>query len=329
MIERNISWSEIQAWCACRKRWWWTYDVGIVPKVAEPAPSVGSCGHAAIAAWMRGGSWQLAVDRWLEAELKKELFDEQKQARVDIANLIKDIMPRYIQHYQDRLEPVLVEARFEIPVRGLKIRLAGYWDAIVRAPDGELWLMEHKFPQKRFRSPEDLELDAQIGIYQYAAIRLGMRVVGTIYNQLLARTPALPKMNKDGTVSKAVIYTSWEIYRDFVAAQGLDVMDYLDMKDKLAEFRFFQRDYIYRGPKEVQLFVRDVERRIWEITQSRKHIYRCESHIVCGRCPYRELCLAELRGHDVAYIIETAFEPRKSREEETNDGEKDDSVDAG
>jgi hypothetical protein len=61
-----------------------------------------------------------------------------------------------------------------------------------------------------------------------------------------------------------------------------------------------------------------MERRIWDMRKSYKHIYRSESFLVCGRCPYRELCLESVKGGDTGYIIENQFEAKKSREEEEN-----------
>jgi len=328
MENRNISWSEIQAWCTCRQRWAWVYIRGIVPKKTERAPSTGACGHVAVAAALRGEDWREAVGIWLDREVRKgPLFDEDIEERKAIADLVLGIMPRYLDAYPDTFEPVLVEHKFEIPIRGIAAKLIGYWDAIVRDKDGKLWLMEHKFPQRSFRSEEDLELDGQIGVYQYAAHRLGYHVVGTVYNQLLARLPALPAVNKDGSLSKAKVYTDWPTYKGAVVAHGLDLTNYLDMENKLSDFVFFKRNHIYRPLVEVRLFTRDMERRIWDMRSAKKHIYRSESFLVCGRCPYRELCLESVKGGDVEYIIENQFEAKKSREEETNGTHQDPQAD--
>jgi len=321
-MERNtVSWSEISTWCECRQKWYWTYEVGIVPKRVERAPSIGSCGHVAIAAILRGEDWKQAIDKWRKEEInKRPMFDEEIEEYDEIVKLVKGIIPRYLEHYQDTWEPVLVEHRFEIPVPGTSLKLIGYWDAIVKSDDGHLWLLEHKFPQQ-FRTEEQVELDGQIGVYQHAAHRLGYPVIGTVYNQLLARLPAIPNINKDGSVSKARIYTDWKTYKSIVEAQGLNPADYEDMKEKLQSFEFFKRFYIYRSKTEIKLFAEDVQRRIWDMRKVKKHIYRSESHITCGRCPYRELCLEQLKGGDVEHIIEMNFEPKSdlSRKEETYD----------
>lgn len=177
-------------------------------------------------------------------------------------------------------------------------------------------MLEHKFPQARFRTDDNLDLDGQIGTYQYAARRLGYPVVGTIYNQLLGRLPAVPKLNKDGSVSRAAVYTDWNTYSDFVVKQKLDMIDYAEMAGKLADFKFFQRNYVYRSLIETRLFARDMERRIWDMQRSKKHIYRSESFITCGMCSYSELCLESMKGGDIKYIIENQFEPKTSRKEE-------------
>jgi len=311
--ERPVSWSEIAAWSTCREKWRWTYEVGIVPRRMERAPSIGSCGHAAIAAVLRGKSWKKAINEWLEAEIgDRELFDEELAEYQEVHDTTHGIITRYLDRYPERYKPVLVEQKFEIPIRGMKAKLIGYWDAIVEGEDGKLWLLEHKFPA-RFRTDENLELDGQIGVYQYAAHRLGFKVVGTIYNQLLARLPAKPKINKDGSVSRAKVYTDWKTYCETLREEKQDPGDYSEMEEKLSEYKFFQRNYLYRPRIEIQTFARDMEHRIWDMRRKRRHIYRSESYINCGRCPYRELCLESLKGGDVDYIIENEFEPKTSR----------------
>lgn len=319
-LTENISWSEIQAWCTCRQKWYWGYGRKIVTKKIQEAPSVGSCGHAAIAAYRRGKDWKEAVDNWLSSEIERrgEMFDEEIEAFQDMAELIRNIMPRYIEQYQvedANFTTVKVEERFEVPVAGTKIKLIGYWDELLMDRDGFYWLRENKFPRQRFRSEEDLELDGQVGTYQWAANRLGYQIVGTIFDQILAKLPAIPKTNKDGSLSRAKVATDWTTYEKTVRENGLDPVDYMEMQDKLADLKFFDRKYIYRPPVEVKLFAQDMRRRIWDVRKTKKHIYRNESAINCGWCSYRELCLELVKGGDIEEIIEMQYEPKLSREE--------------
>jgi len=319
---KTISWSEIKTWSTCRQKWYWNYVIGIVPKKQERLPSIGSCGHEAIKAILLGEDWEQAIQIWYEQEInKRKLFDEEKEYFAEIASTTHQIVRRYLEHYQDTWTPIAVEEKFSIPIQGTHVRLIGYWDAIVKDKDGYLWLLEHKFP-KSFRKEEDLELDGQIGIYQFAAFREGYPVVGTVYNQLLSKLPALPKINKDGSVSKARIYTDWQTYRDFLIEHGQNPQEYLDMKDKLKDFQFFQRNYIYRSKTEVRLFQQDILRKIWEILKTKKHIYRCESFINCNGCNYKELCVELVKGGDVYNLIEHNYEPKRSRIEVVEEEEE-------
>ncbi len=319
----TVSWSEIQKWCTCRKQWYWNYFIGIVPKKVVWAPSVGSCGHAAVASILRGEDWRKAVEAWFTKEIaKRDMFDEEIEEYQQVVQMVKGIISRYLERYQDTWEPVAVEEKFDIGISGVKLRLIGYWDAVVKGEDGHLWLLEHKFP-KQFRTEDQLLLDGQIGVYQYAAHKSGYPVVGTVYNQLLARLPAVPNVNKGGSVSRSKIYTDWETYKATVEQQGLNPADYEEMQEKLADFEFFKRLYIYRSETEIKEFARDMERRIWDMRKTKKHIYRSESYIVCSKCSYKDLCLEELKGGDVDYLIEMNFEPKTQREEEEYDREED------
>ena len=320
-MSENISWSEISAWCTCRQKWYWGYDRKITTKKLQRAPSVGSCGHAAIAAYRRGEDWDRAIGNWLDSELDQQeaMFDEEMEAYQEIVDLIRNIMPRYIDQYEKEdanFRTIKVEERFEVPVAGTSIKLIGYWDELLMDRDGFYWLRENKFPQQRFRSEEDLELDGQIGTYQWAANRLGYPIVGTIFDQVLAKVPAIPKTNKDGSLSRAKVATDWATYERTARRNGLDPIDYMEMQEKLADVRFFDRKYIYRPPIEVKLFAQDMRRRIWDVRRKkRRHIYRNESSINCGWCSYRELCLELVKGGDIEEIIEMQYQPKLSREE--------------
>lgn len=317
-MQETISFSEINAWSTCRKKWEYLYIKGIVPKKTRRVPMFGSCGHIGLKALCKGLNYKEAIDAWVKEQIASEEWFEEEI--VDI-NLIGSEAINILQRYEKIFElshwkPLEVEERFEIPVAGLKTKLIGYIDLIIEDDTGKQWVVENKFPSVSFKSQEDVELNAQLGIYHYTALRKGFNVVGLIYEQLLQKIPAAPTLNKDGSVSRKEIYTDWETYESVIKQQGLDTKDYLDMKDKLDGKTFFKRYYIYRSKGEVQLFMRDVERRIWSLVAKKKHIYRSEGFLACPVCSYKELCLAELRKHDVEYLISENFELKKNRKEE-------------
>lgn len=320
----TVSWSEINAWCTCRMKWYWNYDVRIVKRRESLAPSLGSCGHAGLAAFFQGEDWEQAVMDWADQEIGKRMpiFDEQIEEIWQIARDMLGVLARYFKAYPyDNFEILEVEKKFSFPLPGYKnLNLIGYWDLIVKDETGAVWLMEHKFPKAQFRDEEQVELDGQIGVYQYAARKLGYPVVGTIYNQILAKLPSIPAQNKNGSMSRQKIKTDWETYRECLLEAGLDPTEYYDMKDKLADQEFFKRFPIYRGDTEIRLFARDFERRVWDLKKKKgRHIYMSESMINCRGCSYKQLCLERIAGGDVKYLIEEEFMAKPKREEEFED----------
>lgn len=321
-MKETISFSEINAWSTCRKKWEFLYVRNLVPKKARRVPMFGSCGHKGLEALHKGLNYTEAIDKWVKDQITAEEWFEEEVADIElIGTQAKNILRRYEPIFKRSNWKILeAEKRFEIPVAGLTTKLIGYIDLIIEDETGKQWVVEDKFPSTSFKSEEDVELDAQLGIYHYVALRKGFDVVGLIYEQLIQKIPAIPTLNKDGSVSRKEIYTDWETYEGVIKDQGLDSKDYLDVKDKLAKKEFFKRFHIYRSKHEVRLFMRDVERRIWSIIKKKKHIYRSEGFLACPTCPYKELCLAELRGHDTDYLIEENFELKKNRKEVVTNG---------
>ena len=328
-MERPVSWSEINTWCQCRMQHYWRYVVGITPKTYQRAPSRGSAGHAALAAAYLGQDWREALQEWLKEQIEsRELFNEEVADFEDMVDTASQILPRYFDHYaeeEQHWEVLETEYKFEISISGLKTKLKGFIDGIIRDKDGDLWLLEHKFPQRQFRSREQVDLNGQLGVYQYAANKCGFPTIGIIYNQLLWQLPRVPKINKNGSISRQAIKTDWPTYRAMVSEQGLDPTDYWDMKEKLADTEFFRRFRIYRSNTENKNFMRDIERRIWDMRKKNKHIYMSGGFFDCPRCSYRDLCIEHTKGGDVEFLIRNNFQPRYSplteEEEEDNAGQ--------
>lgn len=311
-----ISYSEIQTWSTCRQRWHWQYERSIEARNSSPTPTAGSCAHEALRAWMTGDDWRETISLWLAREmLLRNLLPEEGNVYRQIAHDVALIMTRYTTEYARDFEPVVVEQEFEVRIPKTNLYLKGFWDAIVRDGNGHLWLMEHKFVGQ-FRSEDDIDLDAQIGIYQFAALASGYNVKGIIYNQLANKPPQRPKLNTNGTMSRADIRCDWETYRQALIEYRLDPAEYAEMAIKLRDKVFVKRFFRWRSPQEVQFFIGDLAKRIWDIRRKKKHIYMSESRLHCRSCPYRELCLEKVRGRDVEPIIELQFTGRRSRRDQ-------------
>jgi hypothetical protein len=337
VVTNYVSWSEIRTFLTCRKRWEWNYEKKLVTKKPHVTPFFGSLGHEGLAEWYKTGSIEKAkkaVKEYLEENYIKsqELFDEDIEVFRGMAEDVCTILERYIEFYGESDFPldsiVLVEHKFEIPIRAIKTKLIGYWDLLHRDKQDNLWLVEHKFP-KTFQSEEDIVLNGQIGTYQWAALRLKYNIVGTIYNQISQRLPAEPEIKKDGKLSIKECYCDWDSFEAALRENGQDPDDLCkmtnkkgegadvtyreEMMPKLAEKKFFDRFTLYRPKKEVTNFARNLEHAIWDMTKKKKHIYMSSGPMTCNSCAYKELCIEELKGGDVDWLIENVYEKKKSR----------------
>ena len=165
----TTSFSEISTWSQCRMKHYWQYERYLETKKVHPLPSVGSCGHEVLAAYMLGKDWCESVKSWVDRETKPyrdqvpvtvedgefEYGSEQNDELItmfeDAGSLIMQIMPRYIEKWnKDSFTVVATEQHFSIPITGLTTKLIGYWDAIVQDENDNLWLMETKFPGDQF-----------------------------------------------------------------------------------------------------------------------------------------------------------------------------------
>ncbi|MDA3833526.1 MAG: PD-(D/E)XK nuclease family protein [Spirochaetales bacterium] len=319
---KTTSYSELRTWTTCRKQWYWKYVLRITPKRVIKAPYFGTLGHMGLEMLYTNFTMN-EIDYSLTGHVKANYIDSQKLFDEDIESFMKvkddvmQVLRNYDEYYgvtggREEFRVVETEYRFEIPLPRNPVRLMGYIDMIVEDTDNKLWIMEHKFP-KAFKDPEWTDMDGQIGAYQYAVRRSGFPVVGTIYNQSVQKFPKIPKLNNNGAMSRANIYTTWETYKDELVAQGLDPAEYEGMKDKLNNKDFFRRHQIYRGETEIERFADDMNGKIFDMAHSCKHIYRTDNSMICNAmCSFKNLCSEELRGGDVEWIIDHDFEPKVS-----------------
>jgi hypothetical protein len=338
----NVSHSQLAAFAACPQRWYWNYCRRITPRRLFVAPTLGSAVHTGLAAHLKGKNLFEAMRNWHVVEEAKNCTIENTEDGIswsigpeldDIYAKAWRILEGYIESgcAPDPASVVYCEQPFEVPIRGTSVRFFGVVDAVIRHNDGTLWLFEHKVV-KRFRTPEEHQFDVQTGLYTAALKRLGIRVVGSIVNQLLASTPSIPKLNKDGSMSRSTIKTTWEIYAGALHESGLDPTDYEDMKDKLKDNTFLRRDALYRSETEINFWRDEIGRRTWELLRARRgasHVYMSPG-IQCMACRYRELCIESLRGGNIEDLISAEYVPvtprpieqiKEEEEEKSNDNQ--------
>jgi hypothetical protein len=319
---QHTSYSEINTWTKCRQMWHWSYHRRLEKFGFNETILTGSCGHVALKALFSQEPVSQTVRKWVEDESQKYFgIEEIDEILTGIGDNVLTIIDGYCKEYGiNEWEVVLVEQPFAIPLKGLTKKMAGTFDLIIKDHNGKHWLVEHKWP-KNLRPQEYIDMDTQIGIYQWAAQRLGINIVGTIYNQLLQTPPKEPALNQNikgvpgKYVSRSKIRTTWEVYSRCVERAGDDPDLYIDeMAPKLVDFKFYDRYYIYRPATELRNFAQQLEHRVWEMEDPKKHVYMNESWMLCRGCPFRELCIETLKGGDVESLIDASFRVRQERE---------------
>ena len=326
-----LSFSQISTYLRCHQEWWYAYQENLVPRMDARPLSLGSAVHMGLATALREyhcsrmsveDGVRKGVESWKEQELARgDLFEEEieavHQVAVDAEQIaIRTLRKLPIDEWETVTDPAgipMIEYHFTIPLKGWG-GFHGYIDWVGwHKPTGQIWLVDWKV-RKSFQPHEAEEVNLQNAAYQYAIFRvLRKPPVGTITFQISGKPPAKPKLNKDGTMSRALVKTDWETYKVALLEAGLNPDDYLDMAEKLSTVEFFRPVKEYRTLDTVHRVWKEIiEPTAREIRRSNKIVVRNLGHRTCNGCAYRQLCLAELGGEDAEYIRETHYRPRAS-----------------
>lgn len=208
--------SRMKSFRACARQHYYSFVLGRRAIKENEAMRFGTIVHHALEAWWHASRRGESVLEDAIAAIPAEL-DPFARARAEA------LLVGYDVAWSGRgFEALEIEREFKLPLinpeTGAKSRtweLAGKVDAIVRGPDGRVWVLEHK------TSSEDigaggayrarLTLDGQVSQYIEGAAALGYAVSGVIYDVLrkptidpLKATPAESrKYKKDGTLYAA------------------------------------------------------------------------------------------------------------------------------
>ncbi len=335
----SLSYSEMRSFGDCRKAWDYRYRQNLEP-VREGGEVrvkklIGEAGHAALKSYYEGqrslsdlnirgeegGRLLKKVNNdlhlWRSFEVERQdLWPEEEERYETVTQLVTEIMIRYHELYQeDRWEVVAIEQHFEIKLPGVRRRFVGYWDLIIKDANGLYWVVDHKWTN-RFRNEADLEMDLQIGGYEWAANHLGLEIVGTIYNQIKPMLPAEPELLQSGKgLRQSEITTDYATYAAALDRHGFPHGPYEKFLEKLKGKEFFRRTYINRTPEESVSFYQDMLLRAREMNKKGVPVYRTPNPMNCPNCPFLALCSEESRGREGSVIAELEYQPRTRRSE--------------
>jgi hypothetical protein len=257
-----------------------------------------------------------------------DLFDEEREYYGDLPTECMSIMLSYIWHYKN--DPWKVhETEFTLETEfpdGSVYR--GKVDALIENRFG-LWLVDHKshqtLPDHNFRL-----LDAQSGLYLWAALRNKIPVQGFIWNYLRTKPPTKPKLAYAGTakqrLSLGAIDTDYPTYKAEVlrlkSEEGLRITPDINAKLKqLASHRyrpdeaqistFFRRDTLEKSNDMLKRVATENFR-----TSKRMHSYDFSNPDAVERvvergctfsCSYTDICTVELMGGNTRPLLKQNY----------------------
>lgn len=343
--ENEVSYSQVASWLSCRQQYAYRFSEGLEPLAAERRLSRGDAVHYGLALGILKGPRYIrpAVEVWKRDQLSAldslpdEIWREASETVNRSAAEAELIANRAYEDFGSRWETVhgpdgsaLVELSLSMeiwtPVGAMK--MVGTVDWVARdTRTGLVWLWDHK-TREQFQPDNSEEVNLQNAIYQYMLLAYGVETVGSVTNQIDANPPTMPRVLRNGSVSRARIKCDWKTYAEFCRSVGQDPREYeAEMLPKLDAV--FRRPIVaYRSPEQL--------RRIWnlivvpvvqEIAQYRSNpagpdqvanaptwpIVRNLNHRACNGCSVRDVCLAELSGTDADYIRRTRYTSREQR----------------
>lgn len=307
--------SRVKTFLRCPKQYEYKYIDNLQPKKKSRPLFMGSWVHAALEEYYKSGDWkighQIYLDEW------NKLFEEERlelsQRFGPIPQAVERIMRSYAFYYKsDGWKPYLVEQVLEVET---PLRVDGkYWvfkgrlDLLVEDEDGLLWLVDHKTASTIPPATAFHAMDPQLMLYPWAAkIQFNLDIAGVIWNYVKSKPPTIPKLNKDGSLSRRKVATDYPTLYSFLKRNNYDPNDFKHILVPLQKRSDFLRRYKMPREKvvtkEVLLDVLSTVKRIDDTNRFVRNVTKD-----CARmCAYHDLCRAELNGFNTARMRDTDF----------------------
>lgn len=219
----------------------------------------------------------------------------------------------------DRFAPVKVQTDVDVPIpdpwnpghdlvaRGMRVRHKGQIKALVIDEDDAYWMVDHRIVDE-WAGLDQLLLDERCLSWCWAwqLYYLGMRVTGTVYNEMLPDAP-IPEEPSP----------AWEEGRRSPVTQHRRT--YLPPPSEPTESgnrisreegHSFRRTWIRRGDAELENFGHRLALEALEMTDPDLPVYPSPTPEHCGSCAYRRPCTAMNEGADAEAVLAEHYRER-------------------
>lgn len=325
-----MSFTQLSTFLQCRQKWYLQYVLGIKPRRKVYALDVGDAVHQALAKFLSLKPAEDGIQEWYESRLRDLPLDD-PELRAQIETIRADataITNRALQGLEElgywtytHNERPMVESEFVVPVSGWTAGMIVKLDWLAYDPLNQaVWSVDFK-TRGYFTTEDDEWANLQNAMYHAGALLNDIPCAGTLTYQIKSTAPKAPKLNKDGSMSRADVACDWQSYVAALEANGLDPQDYLEMRGKLDNKEFCRPTKVIRTPEQLERVWNDVvEPTVRAIAATYDHwkhygkltegkmILRNLGPRSCNMCSMPAICHGELKGYDVSNLIGTTYD---------------------
>jgi hypothetical protein len=327
--------SDRAAFKRCRRAW----DLGSRNRQNfEPVSGPGGIDldaavRAALAVYYFPGMWEWnraivqplvhqALDRSIHGQLQAQRDDQAIDEVLDRGHALLDAYAMWAPSV-DHFTPVRIDTDFEVDIPdptdpdlglvtrdGEAIRYTDRVDLLVIDNDDTYWAIQHRLVFDGWAEDDILQLDERTIAWCWAwpLFYLGMRVAGTVYNEIRADSGELAMPELDAAkpdiappalhpqVRHRRMYARADaVPRERVRSEGTDA---------------FRRTRIPRGEAELSAAGADIATEASTAARADVEIYPSPESEICARCAYTPPCLVLNEGGDPAAELARSYRRR-------------------
>jgi hypothetical protein len=313
----------------CRREWDFgsLRRCGLEPVRPGPPPDLGRAVRDALAVYYFPGMWEW--DRAIVRPLAHDRLDRSVRGRgapdeEALADRGHDVLTRYFDWAPlvDAFTPVRVETDFDVNIAdpgepgralataaGEPVHYQDRVDLLAVDRDDNYWVVDHRVVTDRWAELDELLLEerATSACWAWELFFMGMRVAGVVYNELWAG-PGPPPDQAGGTGERAAREPTGpdagRHRRRDVAGGRPPAGVSRDAGD------LFRRTRVPRAPDELARSHAQLAAEAREMVDDGVRVYPNPTPANCGRCDYREPCVATSRAEPVEPVLAASYRRR-------------------
>lgn len=337
-LDRPFSYSQFSSYLRCPRLWEFRYKQGLTSIRPSVALRMGSLVDSGLEGALIGReedtghsctklatmSIVRAYDAWAEGPgvsqalaMSSEFAAESKETQINAVQVatrvVKDLELDTSKWGTMRDKAGVLGVQYEVTKSLISHShgFIGFIDWVASRNGYGVWINDFKV-RKNFDDDQALGFDYQLSTYEYALDDAFGKIAGVAHYQTKSKPTTPPSMTKKSMLSKSKTQScDWPTYLGTIQQLGLNPADYAEMEEGLPKFERWT--WTRRSKFELRNTWHEIEMMAARIVESH-HDTRPQPRVlnptICRTCDMRHLCMAELKGHDVAHIRGTLYQIR-------------------